>query len=60
MYKAINNKVNCINNKCYIKKNLLDEDKSIFIFDYLVFSTLNYTKKDMLDISKKKEIIIKF
>jgi hypothetical protein len=53
MYKTIHNKVNCFNNKCYLKKNLLDEDKSLYIFNYLLFSTLNYTKKDMLNISKK-------
>lgn len=53
MYKTIHNKVNCYNNKCYLKSNLNREDESLSIFNYLVFSTLNYTKQDMLDISKK-------
>jgi len=53
MYNTIHNKVDCIQDKCYLKKNLSSHDQSLNIFKYLVFSTLNYTKKNMLDISEK-------
>ena len=53
MYNTIHKKVNCIQNKCYLKNNLAIEDQSLKIFKYLIFSTLNYTKKDMLNISEK-------
>lgn len=53
MYNTIHKKVNCIQNKCYLKNNLEKNDQSLKIFQYLVFPTLNYTKKNMLNISEK-------
>lgn len=53
MYNTIHNKVNCLNNHCYLKKNLGVNDRSLNIFRYLSFPTLNYTKKDMLDIAER-------
>ena len=53
MYNTIHNKVNCLNNLCYLKKNLSVNDRSLKIFQYLSFPTLNYTKRDMLDIAER-------
>ncbi len=41
------------NNICYLKDNLKDSDLSLNIFRKFVFSTIKYTKKDMLNIAMK-------
>jgi len=51
MWKTIHNKVNCFNNKCYLKQNLSSYDQSLNIFKYLKFPTLHLSKKDMLNIA---------
>jgi len=53
MYRTIHNKVDYINGKYYLKKYLNNYDKSLEIFRYLSFPTLNYNKKDMLNIATK-------
>lgn len=52
--KTMNNKLNCRNmNDCVLKNNLNKQDSSLYIFKKLIFSTINYSKKDMLNIANK-------
>ena len=55
--KTMNGKIFCPvsldSNICYLKDNLKDSDLSLNIFKRFVFSTIKYTKKDMLNIARK-------
>ena len=53
MYRAIHDKVIKQNDVYYLKTTLNDEDNALYIYKYITFPTLDYTKRDMLNISKK-------
>ena len=51
--KTMKGQMKCNGKVCYLKDNLAKNDKSLEIFRRFVFSTIKYTKEDMLEIAKE-------
>lgn len=51
--KTMKGQLKCNGKVCYLKDNLAKNDKSLEIFRRFVFSTIKYTKEDMLEIAKE-------
>lgn len=51
--KTMKGQIKCSGKVCYLKDNLAKNDKSLEIFRRFIFSTIKYTKEDMLEIAKE-------
>lgn len=51
--KTMKGQMKCNGKVCYLKDNLEKNNKSLEIFRRFVFSTIKYTKEDMLEIAKE-------
>ena len=53
--KTMKGQMKCLGNVCYLKDRLADNDKSLEIFRRFIFSTIKFSKEDMLKIAEKGE-----
>ena len=51
--KTMKGQMKCLGNVCYLKDRLADNDKSLEIFRRFIFSTIKFSKEDMLKIAEK-------
>ena len=53
MFRAVKGSLSCKKFNCFIKKNLPSNRKPLKIFNRFIFSTITYSKQDMLRLSEK-------
>ena len=53
MYSSIHDKVEGNRKNRRIKKSIIQQQPELDIYKFFIFSTLEYSKKDMLEISKR-------